>query len=211
MSSDFDPTEPQRHAAAWPTPDVNAGASRARSGVEQQKDEFGGMHFGVAFFGWLTATGLTVLLLGILTGIGAAIGTSKGDAAKAAQQNPMTSGIVGIIILLVVLLIAYYAGGYVAGRMARFSGIKQGVAVWLWAVIVTVILAIIGAIAGAQFDALSQLGTLPPDTFSGSNIVGSIIGVLAVAGVTLVGAILGGLAGMRYHRKVDRFRDDAAA
>jgi uncharacterized membrane protein len=209
MSSDFDPVEPRRRAAARPAPDVDAGASRARSNVEQQK--FGGMHFGVAFFGWLTATGLTVLLLAIITGIGGAIGASNGDAAKAAQQNPMSSGIAGVIILLVVLLIAYYAGGYVAGRMARFSGIKQGIAVWLWAVIVTVILAIIGAIAGAQFDALSQLGTLPADTFSGSNIVGSIIGVLAVAVITLVGAILGGLAGMRYHRKVDRFRDDAAA
>lgn len=209
MSSDFDPAEPQHHAAARPGPDANAGASRARSDVERQKDEFGGMHFGVAFFGWLTATGLTVLLLAILTGIGAAIGTSNGDAAKVAQQNPMSSGVVGVIILLVVLLIAYYAGGYVAGRMARFSGIKQGVAVWLWAVIVTVILAIAGAIAGAQFDALSQLGTLPAGTFSGSNIAGSIVGVLAVAVITLVGAILGGLTGMRYHRKVDRFRADA--
>lgn len=211
MSSDLDPAEPQRHTAARPKPDANTGASRARSDVEQQKDEFGGMHFGVAFFGWLTATGLTVLLLAILTGLGAAIGTGNGDAVKAAQQNPMTSGVIGIIVLLVVLLIAYYAGGYVAGRMARFSGIKQGVAVWLWAVIVTVILAIIGAIAGAQFDALSQLGTLPSGTFSGSNIVGSIIGVLAVAVIALVGAILGGLAGMRYHRKVDRFRDDTTA
>jgi hypothetical protein len=31
-----------------------------------------------------------------------------------------------------------------------------------------------------------------------------ILTALGAAAVTLVGAILGGLAGMRYHRKVDR-------
>lgn len=208
MSADLGPDAGSRPA---PRPG-DTGASVARSSREQQKDEFGGMHFGVAFFGWLTATGLTVLLLAILSGIGAAILSSNGDAQNAANDaanNPATSGLVGTIILLVILLISYYAGGYVAGRMARFSGIKQGVAVWLWAIIVTVILAIIGAIAGAQFDALSKLGTLPSDAFDGGNIAASIVGILAVAVATLVGAILGGLAGMRYHRKVDRFHDDA--
>lgn len=209
MSADFGPGDGSR-----PAPQSgDTGATAARSSREQQKDEFGGMHFGVAFFGWLTATGLSVLLLAILSGIGAAVINGNGDAknaAKDAADNPVTSGIVGTIILLVILLVSYYAGGYVAGRMARFSGIKQGVAVWLWAVIVTVILAIIGAIAGAQFDALSKLGTLPSGTFDSGNIGASIIGILAVAIVTLAGAIFGGLAGMHYHRKVDRFHDDAA-
>jgi hypothetical protein len=47
-------------------------------------------------------------------------------------------------VLLVLLLISYFAGGYVAGRMARFDGAKQGIAVWLWALIVAVIVAILG-------------------------------------------------------------------
>lgn len=42
-------------------------------------------------------------------------------------------GMVGIIVLGVIVLVAYYCGGYVAGRMARFDGMKQGLAVWLWA------------------------------------------------------------------------------
>jgi ABC-type dipeptide/oligopeptide/nickel transport system permease component len=31
-----------------------------------------------------------------------------------------------------------------------------------------------------------------------------VLGLVGVLVVTLVGAILGGLAGMRYHRKIDR-------
>ena len=52
------------------------------------------------------------------------------------------------IVLLAILLIAYYAGGYVAGRMSRFSGPKQGLGVWIIALLVTVIVST-GAVLGA--------------------------------------------------------------
>jgi hypothetical protein len=38
-------------------------------------------------------------------------------------------------VLLVILFVAYYCGGYAAGRMGRFNGMKQGIAVWLWALV----------------------------------------------------------------------------
>ncbi len=59
-------------------------------------------------------------------------------------------------MLLVVVFVSYLAGGYVAGRMARFNGVRQGVGVWLWAIIVTVVLAILGLIAGNRFNVLSR-------------------------------------------------------
>lgn len=89
--------------------------------VARQKEQFGGMKFGSAFFGWLTATGLTVLLVAALTAAGTAVGvgtnTSLDEAADIATQDANTTqtvGLAGGIAVLVVLLIAYYCGGYVA-------------------------------------------------------------------------------------------------
>jgi len=107
--------------------------------VVRQKERFGGIKVGSAFFGWLTATGMSVLLIAVLAAAGVAFGvatsTSVDDAVQESQNNTGTAqivGLVGAIALLVVLLVAYYCGGYVAGRMARFNGIKQGLAVWVW-------------------------------------------------------------------------------
>jgi len=112
------------------------------------------------------------------------------------------------VVLGIVLLLAYFTGGYVAGRMARFSGAKQGVAVWLWALIVAVVLTIIGVIVGNQASVTEQIQGLGIPT--SQNLTGpGMIALLVVAAVALVGAILGGLAGMRYHRRIDRTDFDA--
>ncbi|MFC5931230.1 hypothetical protein D6T64_05875 [Cryobacterium melibiosiphilum] len=177
--------------------------------VAKEKSQFGGMQFGTAFFGWLTASGAAVLLTALVAGAGAAVGlgnqTDPTQAADAAADNAATVGLVGAIALAVVIFVSYFCGGYVAGRMARFSGAKQGVAVWLWAVIVAVILAIVGAIAGSQFTVLADLNTFPRIPINeGDLAAGSIITAIVIALVSLGGAVLGGLAGMRYHRKVDK-------
>ncbi|WEO77942.1 hypothetical protein BJQ94_02545 [Cryobacterium sp. SO2] len=177
--------------------------------VAREKDEFGGMKFGTAFFGWLTATGAAVLLTALVAGAGAAVGLGSqvdpAGANDAAAENAATVGLVGAIALGVVVFVSYFAGGYVAGRMARFSGAKQGVAVWLWALIVAVILAIVGAIAGSQFNVLADLNSFPRIPINeGDLALGSIITAVAIAVVSLGGAVLGGLAGMRFHRRVDK-------
>lgn len=170
--------------------------------LRQEKERFSGMHFWLAFFGWLTATGMTVVLLALVAAVGALFRVQN---LLGLQQGAQAVGIGGAIALLVVLLIAYYCGGYVAGRMARFSGLKQGLAVWLWAVIVAVLLGIAGAIAGTSTGAVGQLGSVARLPLSPSTLtVAGIVTALAVLVVTLVGALLGGLAGMRYHRRVDR-------
>jgi hypothetical protein len=169
--------------------------------VQREKDQFSGMRFFLGFFGWLTATGLTVLLLAVVAAIGALIGVQNTSGA----QQMQTAGIGGAIVLLVVLLIAYFCGGYVAGRMARFSGLKQGLAVWLWAIIIAIVVGVVGAIAGSQSGLTSQLSSIPQLPFSASQMtVAGIASAIAVLVITLVGALLGGLVGMRYHRRVDR-------
>ncbi|WP_309067316.1 hypothetical protein [Microbacterium sp.] len=174
--------------------------------VEREKQEFGGMKFGSAFFGWLSAMGMTVLLTALVAGAGAALGLgAQVDPEQAAQENADTIGIAGAIAVLVILLIAYYCGGYVAGRMARFSGAKQGIAVWLWAIIIAIVVAIIAAIGGAQWNILANINTFPRLPFSeGELTTAGIITAVGALLVSLLGAVLGGLAGMRYHRKVDR-------
>jgi hypothetical protein len=175
----------------------------------REKEEFGGMKFGTAFFGWLTATGAAVLLTALVAGAGAAVGlgdeVDPAATSGAAAENAATVGLIGAIALGIVVFVSYFAGGYVAGRMARFSGAKQGVAVWLWALIVAVILAIVGAIAGSQFNVLADLNSFPRIPINeGDLALGSIITAVAIAVVSLGGAVLGGLAGMRFHRRVDR-------
>lgn len=192
-------------------PDVTpipAGAERDAL-HQRQKETFGGMKFGAAFFGWLTATGMAVLLTALVAAAGAAFGlstnTNLNDATSQASQDPQTVGITSAIILLVILLLAYYCGGYVAGRMARFNGAKQGIAVWLWAIIIAVLVAVLGLIFGSQFDVLANLNSFPrlplnEGTLTTAGIIAVVVALLAA----LAGAVLGGLAGMRYHRKIDR-------
>lgn len=177
--------------------------------LEKEKEEFGGMKFGSAFFGWLTATGTAVLLTALLAAIGTAVGLGAPgdaeDAADAVASNADTVSWIGAIALAVVLFVAYYCGGYVAGRMARFSGAKQGIAVWIWAIVIAVVVGIVTAIAGSQFNILGNLNSFPRIPIDeGTLTVAGIVTVIAVAVISLLGAIIGGLAGMRYHRKVDR-------
>jgi MFS family permease len=113
--------------------------------------------------------------------------------------------VVSAIVVGLILLIAYFAGGYVAGRMARFSGVKQGIAVWLWAILIAVVLAVLTAVAGSQWDILRTVNSFPrlPVTPETATLTG-ILTAIGAAVIALAGAILGGMAGMRYHRRVDR-------
>ena len=150
------------------------------------------------------------ILLALLTAAGVAFGfatdTSVDQAVQESQNGTGTAqtvGLVGAIALLVVLLLAYYCGGYVAGRMARFNGIKQGLAVWLWGVLITLLIAAVAAIAGTQYDVFAQfnLPRLPVNEGDVTAVGAIAIGAATVA--SLIGALLGGLAGMRFHRRVD--------
>lgn len=171
---------------------------------ERQKEEYGGFSIASAFFGYLVAVGISVLVVAILGAAGAAIGFATVGSAGAAEQSAATIGIVGGVLLLVALAIAYYVGGYVAGRLARFDGAKQGVGVWIISILVVVVAGVVGAVAGSQYNVLNSL-QLPSIPVSGSSLTtGGIIALVAAILVTLLAAILGGKLGQRWHKKVDR-------
>jgi len=187
-----------------PTPETR------RDVVDRENERFGGIKIFCAFFGWLTATGMTVLLTALVAAAGAGVGLASdaSDIADAANDRGVSAeeiGWAGVVLVLVIVFVSYYSGGYVAGRMARFDGIRQGVAVFGWTVFIAIVVAVLGAVAGSKYDVLDELNSFPriPNDLSDLSLqaVVVLVGVIAAA---LVGAMVGGLAGMHFHRKVDR-------
>src|SRR5699024_4818634 len=85
-----------------------------------------------------------------------------------------------------------------------FSGARQGLAVWIWAIAIAILVAIIAAIAGSKFNILGNLNGFPRIPIDEGTLTATgIITAIAVVVISLIGAILGGLAGMRYHRQAD--------
>jgi hypothetical protein len=193
--------------------DLGRGAPRVdrQQVMAAQKARYGGIHWGSAFFGWLSANGMAVILIALLSAAGLAFGLSaKVDSAdEAANSATSVIGLGAGIALLVALFLAYLAGGYVAARMARFDGVKQGLAVWVIGLVVVILLALAGVLFGSQYNVLSQLNLPRIPINEGTATTAGIISLAAVLVATLLGAILGGILGTRYHRKVDRVGFDA--
>jgi hypothetical protein len=170
----------------------------------RQREEYGGINWGAAFFGWLVAIGMAAILLAILSAAGTALG--YGDVSESeARANAETIGLVGGILLLAVLAIAYYCGGYVSGRMSRFDGGRQGLGTWAIGLIVTLVAAAAGAIFGSEYNVLEALNLPRIPIDEGTLTAGAAIALAAVVVVTLLAAMGGGKAGARYHWKIDRF------
>jgi len=187
--------------------------------IERQREHFGGVKVGSAFFGWLTATGSASLLIGLLgaaaaaLGLGvmldpvgtAGVGVGVGADAGVGPFDVETVGWIGAGALLVVMLAAYYCGGYVAGRMARFSGVAQGLAVWVWALVMAIVVALVAVALGSRFDFLGEGSAFPRIPVSeGVLVIAGVIAAVVVTVASLGGAIFGGVIGVRYHRRVDR-------
>ena len=200
------------HHTTW---DGDTSARDPREVVARQQEQFGGIKPGSAFFGWLTATGTAVLLTALVAAGGVALGlatdTTLDQASTSASADTQTVGITGAVILAVILFIAYFCGGYVAGRMARFNGAKQGLAVWLWAALIAGLVALAAAIAGNKYDVLSQVNTFPRIPIdAGTLTTGGVVALVVAAVVALLAAVLGGITGMRYHRRIDDATPDLA-
>ena len=179
------------------------GREAARDIRARQRAEYGGLNWGAAFFGWLVAIGVAVILLAILSAAGTAFGLSEVSRSEA-NSNAETIGVVGGVLLIAVLAIAYFCGGYVSGRMSRFDGGRQGFGTWVIGLVVTIILAVAGVVFGSEYNVLGQLNLPRIPVDEGTLTTGAIIALVAVVALTLLAALGGGKAGERYHRKIDR-------
>jgi hypothetical protein len=177
--------------------------------VAREREEHGGIKIGSAFFGWLAATGMALLLSALVAVTGLLAGEATGNETATEISDALdiqvdSLGVLGVVVALAIMFVAYYSGGYVAGRMSRFDGARQGVGAWLIGLIVTIVLAVVGAVLGSEYNVLERLD-LPALPVGDSELAtgGAIALVLALV-VTLLAAIGGGKAGERYHRKIDR-------
>ena len=200
----------RERTAVTDRPGAGAPASRetVRDMRARQRAEYGGLNWGAAFFGWLVAVGMAVILLAILSAAGTAFGLSELSESEA-NANAEEIGILGGILLVATLVIAYYCGGYVSGRMSRFDGARQGFGTWAIGLIVTIALAVAGVVFGSEYNVLEQLNLPRIPIDEGTLTTGAIIALAAVLSLTLLAARGGGKAGERYHRKIDRlgYRD----
>jgi hypothetical protein len=191
--------------AERPVVDTNGTTTREDMRVvrARQREEFGGVNWGAAFFGWLVAIGLGALLVGLLAAMGAAVGLTELSESEA-TGNASEIGIGGAIALLVALAIAYYCGGYVAGRMSRFDGARQGIATWVVGLLITIAAAVLAVVLGAEYNVVER-ANLPRIPIGEDTLTtGGVIATVAILLGTLLFAALGGIAGARYHHKVDR-------
>jgi len=175
-----------------------------RNDDSEARDRFGGLNIGAAFFGWLVAIGIAVLLTSIIGAIAAGIGYAQDVTQSQAQREAGTVGLTAGIVLIVVLLLAYYTGGYVAGRMSRFDGARQGLGVWVVGLVVTVLAVVAGVAFGSEYNILDRVSLprlpIPTDQMTTGGIIAGVVILLG----TLLAAMAGGKVGHRYHDKVDR-------
>jgi uncharacterized membrane protein len=160
----------------------------------------GKLSFISMFAGVLVAYGAFAVLAALAGAAAVAIGLDTDLSAN----NWAELGVGSAIVAAVVLLVAYLFGGYVAGRMARRAGLLHGVGVFILAL---VIVALVAAVTATQTDTGAIRGNLRslgiPTTGAEWGDIGTLAGIGSLAAM-LVGAVLGGMLGERWHTKLAR-------
>jgi hypothetical protein len=173
--------------------------------AEVDDPAYRGFKFGAAFFGWLVAISMTVLLAGVVGAIAIGVESVVNYTRAEAEQRAGTLGIAAAVILVLTLSLAFYTGGYVAGRLARFDGVRQGFGVWVFALFITAVAAGVVALANTRDNVVSRIN-LPNVPLSHSTLTtGAISTAVALVLLTLLAALLGGMTGRRYHDKIDNW------
>jgi hypothetical protein len=148
--------------------------------------------------GTLVAYGAFLVVLAIAGGVAAAVGVKTDLGNRDLRQL----GIGGGIAVALVLLVAYLFGGYVAGRMARRAGAANGVLVFVLGLVVAgLIAAAVDGLGGTDrvVDGVRSVGL--PTTASQWRDIGTVAGIGSLLAM-LVGAVLGGALGERWHTKL---------
>ncbi|ADB34101.1 hypothetical protein Kfla_5085 [Kribbella flavida DSM 17836] len=175
---------------------------------QYQRPSYRGFKIGAAFFGWLVALSMTVVLAVVVAAVVGGGSYLLDYTQVDARQRPAEMALIAAILGTLVLTLAFYSGGYVAGRLARFDGKRQGFGVWLLSVLFLIPLAGVSGMLNVWYDLLGQVeredlplrtGTLATSTLE----TGALVTAGAVVLLTLVFAVLGGKAGQRYHDKID--------
>lgn len=215
------PSAPQAAPAAddhfvIPTPAGDAAGSEpiltAATALSMQKSRYSRMHLLPGLLGWL----ITISLMdgGLWATQSWLTLTGQSESIEYASVvsrlfSGASNAVPVAVALSVLIFFAYLVGGYAAGRMARFAGAKQGIAVWLWQIMAL----ILGSLATFLTPQLFQNGvaSLSLQKLMGGDFANGLLAVLLVLALSFLGAILGGLCGRLYHRRVDKYPSDQVA
>ena len=204
-----------------PTPAGTAGAAgaagaepilTAATALQMQKNRYSRMHVLPGLLGWLVATSI---MDGGLWGIQAWLTlTGQSESIEYASVvsrlfSGASNAVPVAVALSVLIFVAYLVGGYAAGRMARFAGAKQGIAVWLWQVMALILGSLATFLAPQVFQ--NGVASLSLQKLIAGDFANGLLAVLLVLALSFLGAILGGLCGRLYHRRVDKYPSDQVA
>jgi hypothetical protein len=161
---------------------------------------FGRISFVSALAGVLVAFGA----MAVLVSAAAATAEAVGVADQLSLDDWTRLGLGSAFVVVTATLVAYMFGGYVAGRMARRAGLLNGLAMFVLAVL---LVAVLGALVTLQTGTdqvtadLRAAGiTSSPDQWDAVASAAGLGSLLAM----LVGALLGGKLGERWHSKLTR-------
>lgn len=178
------------------------GSDRTRTTATTHRDPVarGGVSFGPIITGVLVALGAMFLLSAIVAGVLASLGYLDDVTAGDALELGLGAG----IALIVAQFLAYMWGGYTAGRMSRGAGAANGLLVPLFAILLVVVVGAIAALLGAetQLNMPFSANRLPVEN---DLLVewGPAVGIATLVAMFL-GGLLGGIAGARWHTRLER-------
>lgn len=151
--------------------------------------------------GALVAFGAVALVAAVAGAVGSQLGLRAEGISTAEWRRAGTAGAVSACI---VLFLAFLFGGYTAGRMAARAGAAHGFLVFLLTAVVVGATSVVAATWGDPGQVADQLRDtgVPTDGATWSDI-GLVAGIAAALAV-LVGALIGGREGARWHVLLDR-------
>ena len=184
----------------------------AATALSMQKSRYSRMHLLPGLLGWLITISLMDGGLWAIQSWLTLTGQSESiDYASVVSRlfSGASNAVPVAVALSVLIFFAYLVGGYAAGRMARFAGAKQGIAVWLWQIMSL----ILGSLATFLAPQLFQNGvaSLSLQKLIAGDFANGLLAVLLVLALSFLGAILGGLLGRLYHRRVDMYPSEQVA
>lgn len=172
--------------------------------VERSKDRselvreagLGSISFVSALAGVLCAYGAVLLLLAVAGGIGNALGF---ETSGISENEWRDIGIGAVVAVGLVLFLSYFFGGYVAGRMGRRAGLAHGALVFLFGLLVVAVAAAATSVGTDSETIGAELRNqgIPTGADDWRDI--GIFGGIGVLAAMLVGSLLGGLKGERWH------------
>ncbi len=156
----------------------------------------------ISLFGVLAGTLVAYGAFLVLASVVAAVSNAVGISDKVATLNWEELGVTAGLIVAAVLLLSYLFGGYVAGRMARRAGALNGFLVFVLGVLIVVGVSVLVNVVADGDEAVRNFRSvgIPTSSEEWGN-AGTVAGIASLLAI-IVGPILGGILGERWHAKL---------